>query len=338
MTVGQNRTPERCETSFSLPFRVDQEEVFSLSEREDRPVFVVGTGRCGLSLVVDMLASHPEMAWFSQYSKHYPAKRWAYRAPYTFSRPPIHQLAWLAEKLTGKNILPRPREAYTSFDIHFRGFGYHYRSLSPRDVHQSARDGLRGMIGAHIDLQRKSRFVCELSGRARILFLREIFPGAKFIHVVRDPRPTVNSWLNVDYWLGWRGESQWRWGQIPEQYRAHVFKDKPTFAAIAAVQYNMLVDDIIAESQGLDDSVFTEVRLEDMIHNTAAEVKRLAEFADLPYSAQYQREWEKVKVYDPNTRKARIPPWRDNLTAFQQSEITRICEKYLKRYRYIEAE
>lgn len=301
----------------------------------EKPVFVVGTGRCGLSLVVDLIAAHETMAWFSQWSKHYPASKLALKAPYLLTRPVIKQTLRLAEKITHKNLLPKPREAYTTFDLAFRGFSLHYRPLNKNDVHNSARQGIIDMLHKQIQGQHKSRFVCELSGRARIEFLHEIFPDAKFIHVIRDPRATINSWLNVDYWLGWQGEQKWRWGPIPEKYKQYVYTDKPCFAAMGAVQYNMLVDNIIEEGSKLDNSSYMEVKFEDVIYNTQDSVKRLAAFAELEYTSVYEQNWNKVTVFDPNTRKVRIQPWKENLTDFQQTVITQACNAYLKRFNYI---
>ena len=46
--------------------------VSSLLIQIDRPVFVIGTGRSGTTLFHEPMAYHPQLAWFSNWSRRYP--------------------------------------------------------------------------------------------------------------------------------------------------------------------------------------------------------------------------------------------------------------------------
>jgi hypothetical protein len=159
--------------------------------RVERPIFVVGTGRCGLSLVVDLLGTHEDMAWFSQWTARFPRSNLAPKIPYLYYKPVIRQIIDLASLVARKQWRPGPRETYAPFTISFRGFANPYRPLTALDVDRNAHDGVYNALLKHVEGQRKQRFIAELSGWARIAFLRQIFPDAQFIHVVRDPRATV---------------------------------------------------------------------------------------------------------------------------------------------------
>src|SRR2546426_2331894 len=157
----------------------------------DRPIFVIGTGRCGLSLVVDLLGAHEDVAWFSQWTDRYPRSKLAPKIPYWYHKPIIKQVMDLGGLLMRSHWRPQPTESYPAFSVSFRGFARPYRPLTALDVDRNARTGIYKTVLAHIEGQHKKRFVSELSGWARIVFLRAIFPDAQFIHVVRDMRATV---------------------------------------------------------------------------------------------------------------------------------------------------
>ena len=309
-----------------------------MADEVTRPVFVIGTGRCGLSLVVDLLARHHDLAWFSQWTDRYPRSRWAPSIPYWYRKPIVRQLFDLAGLVTRKRWKPHPDESFNAFTASFRGFARPYRPLTALDIDRNARRGIYQTVLTHIRGQRKERFVTELSGWARIVFLREVFPDAQFIHVVRDPRPTVNSLLYVDWWRGWHGEFQWRWGPIPDAYRRFVSDGTPSFAALAGVHYNILIDNILEEAKTLDDSSYIEVRFEDVVRETEPALRRLCGFAGLDWTDRYDRAWRGVKVFDPNNRKMRIAPWRENLSDAQKGIIEKVCAGPLRRFGYLDEE
>lgn len=295
---------------------------------------MIGTGRCGLSLVFELLGAHEDLAWFSQWTARFPRSRLAPRLPRLYRKPGIKQLMDLGSLLTGKRWRPAPHEAFEPFALSFRGFGRPYRPLTALDVDQNARAGIREAVRVHVEAQRKTRFIAELSGWARIVFLREIFPDAQFIHVVRDPRATVNSLLNVDWWDGWRGEGNWRYGPIPERYRRFLENGTASFVALASLQYNILIDNAIEEARTLDPASYCEVRFEDVVKDPGAGVRRLCAFLGLPASDRFDREWRKVRVFNPNESTVRIRPWRENLSEAQKRVVNLICAEHLARFGY----
>ena len=144
----------------------------------------------------------------------------------------------------------------------------------------------------------------------------------------------VNSLLNVDWWDGWRGESNWRYGPVPEKYRHFLNSGPPSFAALASIQYKILTENVLDESKALDADSYAEVRFEDIVRDTEAGVRRLLAFVGLPYTEAVDRAWRGIRVFNPNEQTVRIAPWRENLTEAQQQIITRICAEQMQRYAY----
>ena len=143
--------------------------VKQVTGRVERPIFVVGTGRCGLSLVVDLLGTHEEMAWFSQWTARFPRNNLAPKIPYLYDKPVIREIMDLASLVARKQWRPGPHETYAPFTNSFRGFANPYRPLTALDVDRNAHDGIYNALLKHVEGQRKKRFIGELSGWARIV-------------------------------------------------------------------------------------------------------------------------------------------------------------------------
>src|SRR5690606_15394984 len=113
------------------------------------------------------------------------------------------------------------REAYAFWETHSPGFRRPSRDLVAADVTESRRQALVNTIES-IVTKRRGSFVAKITGWPRILYLREVFPDARFVHLVRDGRAVAASFskMNVDQWWGWRGPENWRFGALDDRYRA----------------------------------------------------------------------------------------------------------------------
>lgn len=89
---------------------------------------------------------------------------------------------------------------------------------------------------------RKYRLLIKITGWSRIGFLSNIFPTAKFIHLIRDGRAVANSLVNVDWWSGWKGPQNLRWGKLTptqeEEWKTH----NKSFIALVAIEWKILLD------------------------------------------------------------------------------------------------
>jgi hypothetical protein len=220
----------------------------------------------------------------------------------------------------------------------FYGFSTPFRDLTEADVTPHVRNRFQKVVRSILKYQGKKRFIAELSGWSRVRFLKEIFPDAKFIHIVRDGRAVANSLINVDYWRGWEGIYNWRWGVPSPDAITFLEKYEYRFLALAAVQWRMLVGNIRVETAKLDRGDLLLVRYEDMTADPRGETARCIEFCGLDGDLRrFQRHLSmtvRTRIIDANRFSYRIPPWRENLNESDVEMLNDIMADELAAFGY----
>ena len=118
----------------------------------DRPIFIVGSGRSGTTILYNLLCGHANLAWFSNYSQRWP------------KYPQLALLSWFytIEPLRRRSIkgLPIPAEAHALWDY------CKPVSDSPGDPPLTEEDAsskdiarIRKMVALYMRYQRKPRFI-----------------------------------------------------------------------------------------------------------------------------------------------------------------------------------
>ncbi|HXV59091.1 MAG TPA: sulfotransferase [Vicinamibacteria bacterium] len=295
----------------------------------DRPVFVMGTGRCGLTPLMQLIAYHPDFAWPSNYHKRFPR-----RYPVALlSR--LVDLPVLRGRLKFASYFPKHDESYPMWNHLFYGFAKPIRDLVAEDVSPLT---LRRFERAVTDIakwQGKRRFVAEYSGWSRIDFFKAIFPGAKFIHIVRDGRAVANSLTHVEWWQGWEGVYKWRWG-IPEPDLLEKLRQYDhSFVALAGIHWTLLIRNIVAKSRMLPARDFHLVRYEDLVANPRETARACIRFAGLDDdSPRFLKHLDSVEIVNANESQLRIPSWKSNLTPAQIDMLNDICGESLEFFGY----
>jgi hypothetical protein len=297
----------------------------------DNPVFVMGTGRCGLSPLMDLIAYHKAFAWPSQYNNRFPKN---YKVSF-FSRlvdlPLIH-----SSRLKYKKF-PIHFEAFSMWNNIFYGFRRPFRDLGADDVTPFVKSKFRDAVRNIMRYQGKKRFIAEYSGWSRMGFMKAIFPEAKFIHVVRDGRAVANSLTNVSWWLGWEGIYKWRWGVPPQDLLEKLEKYNYSFLALAAVHWKLLINNIVEQSKLLPPEDILVVRYEDLVKDPYQEAYRCIEFCSLAKDCQkFKKHLATVKIVNANQQKFRIPAWRENMSQKQIDMLDDLLEEELVYFNYLE--
>lgn len=289
--------------------------------RITKPIFIVGTGRCGSTAFHRLLARHPQLMWLSGFAEQFPYRpawnRWAVTA---VGNP-------LLRGLFGGRI--RPGENYGFWYKHAYGFAEPGRDLTPEDVTPRVRRQVRGVLEAMLT-QRRSRLLVKLTGWSRIGFLHEIFDDAKFIHIVRDGRAVASSLLHIDswQWRGWYGPSSWRYGPLsPEDHAAWEASNR-SFVALAGLQWKIHSRAVEAARQTLDPEHFLEVKYETFCEQPLETSRRALEFTELQPSAAFDRHVRAASIKNMSSR------WRDDLSPEQQALLTGLLREDLMRYGY----
>jgi omega-hydroxy-beta-dihydromenaquinone-9 sulfotransferase len=285
-----------------------------------KPIFIVGTGRCGSTAFHKLLGAHEQLMWLSGFAEEFPNRpswnRWAVTA---VGNP-------LIRRLFGARI--KPGENYGFWYKHAYGFAEPGRDLVRADVTPRVKRQVRSAIERMLTPKR-SRLLIKLTGWSRIGFLDEIFEDAKFIHIVRDGRAVANSYLHVNswQWRGWYGPYSWRYGPLPAEDQAAWEASGRSFVALAGIQWKIHTRAIETARQALDPSRFLEVKYETFCEQPLETCRRVMEFAELTDSAAFERHVQATPIKDTDR-------WRKDLSEAQQALLTDLLREELLRYGY----
>ena len=253
-----------------------------------RLLFVLGTGRCGSTLVEEVLARHPDTGFVSNLEDRFrvPIAATAMNGPLYRGLPPA---------FTRKGRLRyAPSEAYRVLDREVSPIlSTPFRDLVAEDAEPWLGRRLAGFFESRAAVQGRPVFIHKFTGWPRAGLLAAVFPAARFIHVVRDGRAVANSWLQMSWWQGYQGPDHWQWGPLPAAYEREWKSADRSYPALAGILWKMLVDAHCRAAAGIGGGRWLEVRYEDVIAEPAREFGRMLEFAGLQPDPRFDRALER---------------------------------------------
>jgi len=210
----------------------------------EKPLFIIGTGRSGTTLLFRLLANHPDLAW-----------------------PCI-----------GHTPLPEPYDLWTKAGFHC--FSRPCRDLRGIDaVPEQNRMEIQQSFAHFCEQANRTRFLTKYTGWPRLEFVRRIFPDARFIHLMRDGRAVAWSLMQQPWWHGWQGPTQWRWGQLsPEDQQIWEESDR-SFYVLAGLQWKLLMHSIMASSAL---HPVLHLKYERLVASPEIVLSEICRFAELP--------------------------------------------------------
>jgi len=272
----------------------------------DRPIIIIGTGRCGSTIFHEILSHHEEVDWMSGLLGKYPTKPFLNRLLLNLTSIPLM-----------KNIIRKklkPRESYRYWELLSTGFSEPCRDLKADDMTlKSRRNIIDGM--SKIMTKRDRRLLIKITGWPRTGFLSEVFPDAKFIHILRDGRAVVNSLINVEFWSGWKGPSNWRWGDLsPDQRQEWVNNDR-SFTILAAIEWKIQLDAMRKALSNLNQKNVLECKYEYFIENPVEAFKQVCQFCDLTFNERFINTIKSFELKNMNYK------WKENLSEPEQNKL-----------------
>jgi omega-hydroxy-beta-dihydromenaquinone-9 sulfotransferase len=288
-----------------------------------KPIIIVGTGRCGSTLFHRLLARHPQMMWLSPLCYKYPHKPgWNRMAVAAMDNP-------LLRRLFGDRI--RPGENYRFWDKYAYGFSEPCRDLVRSDVSARVKKQVRAAFEPMLTPKR-NRLLIKITGWPRIGFLNEIFPDARFIHVLRDGRAVASSLLHVSFWKGWHGPQSWRAGLLSPEDQALWESYDRSFTALAGIEWRIQMRAMEAARRAIDASLFHEVKYESFCEEPVEHFRRVLDFVEIPWTEDFEEEIRAASIKSTSNR------WRDDLAPGQQVILDDLLAEDLRRYGYGDAE
>jgi hypothetical protein len=289
--------------------------------------FVVGTGRCGSTLVHELLAGHPQVGFFSNVDDRFPdlSDRLG------LGRVNGALLRRLPPSATRKGR-PRfaPSEAYRRLEARVSPL-----LVDPvRDLRASdATPWLRRRLGsafADAPAPRSStHLVHKFTGWPRARLLGEVFPEARFVHVVRDGRAVASSWLQMPWWRGHRGPEGWHFGRLGAARARRWDESGRSFTLLAGLGWATLMDSYDASCAELGPERWLEVRYEDLVADPAASLATITAFLGLPADRRFDRHVGRHR-FDAT----RLEVWRDDLGRCDAALLTEELSVPLARRGY----
>ena len=245
--------------------------------------FVLGTGRCGSTLVHEVLARHPAVGFLTNLEDRLPLPPVAGRFNNElFRRVPV--------RFTQKGrIRFAPSEGYRALE---RGVSpilcAPQRDLVPADVTPWLEKRTRRFFADRARAQGRPVFLHKFTGWPRAGFLGRIFPEAKFVHVVRDGRAVANSFLQMPWWRGYEGPEAWGWGPLPPSYADEWAASDRSFALLAGIEWKILIDAFEAAKAEVPAGRWLELRYEDFVAAPRDVTGEILSFLDLDWDPGFE--------------------------------------------------
>lgn len=282
------------------------------------PVFLIGTGRSGSSIVFEAFSKHSHFGWISNYYyffKSFPQIGFVHRVfkNRIGKKPQNQNLSKLNQ------ILPRPLEVYPLWGK-LCGQEFRYSSLHLKIPDDSAIVRTKKYFAKLLRWQGKKRLCVKLTGPPRLFYLNKMFTNAFFIDIVRDPVYTVNSYLNVKFWNE-KGTDKPHWNDFFNQ-EDYTEWDKygRTRIALAALEWRRIIR-LTQEEVKKCNANYLLVKYEDFLDNPKSVIKKMIDFVGLDIEDKINQYIDKTNYNNKNTNK-NISLSDDDITT-----IKLICKK-----------
>jgi len=160
----------------------------------------------------------------------------------------------------------------------------------------------------------------KITGWPRIRFLAEIFPDARFVHLVRDGRVVARSQVEQSWWTGADGPERWAWGPLPERYWRQWLGSRRTQVELGAIAWEMALDAVADCKRALDPSRLFEVRYEDLCREPRSVTEEMLAFLELGWTDEVEAKLRGKSIENRNDARGPIESdeWRDLGPIFKQ--------------------
>jgi len=291
-----------------------------------RPAFgwVLGTGRCGSTLVHEVLARHPGIGFLTNVEDRLAVPAWT-------GRWNSQAFRHVPDRFTQKGRLRfAPSEGYRLLAREVSPLLVDpCRDLLAADVTPRLAERFRGAFESRARAQHRHLFVHKFTGWPRAAFLETVFPGSRFVHVVRDGRAVANSWLQMEWWHGHRGPTEWLFGPLPDPYREEWERSGHSFVLLAGLAWKLLIDAFEAARRDLAPDQWLEVRYEDMLADPETTFAAILDFLELPPDKRFDRALAGYQF-----RPGRANAFADDLDPFGLELLDTSLAHHLNRFGY----
>jgi hypothetical protein len=270
-----------------------------------RLLFVLGTGRCGSTLLERILATHPDIGWVSDLPRGLGRAGRALRAP---RRSETYDL--LQQEVSPMLVDP-------------------FRDLTAEDAAPWLERRLRRFFAGRAEGAGRPVFMYKFTGWPRARMLAAVFPEARFVHVVRDGRSVANSYLQVRWWQGYRGPPGWTFGDLSEEERSQWEAANHSWPYLAGLEWKRFMAAFEASRAEIGDERWLDVRYEDLVARPREVITDVLRFIGLDAWDGLDRELSRLRVSSE-----RADAYRDELRPEDVALLDALLVSTLERWGY----
>ena len=299
-----------------------------MHKSRNRVVFILGAGRSGTTLLYKILATHRRIAYLSNYQRLFPNLPFLACLQRLLNFFPEYKRKCWFNKDGGAYfnrrrkwlhaIVPTPSEAesiYASCNI----------PLVPADDYHLQPRVAECLLNKFEHILQKSNSEILLTKRTannrRVPIFKQIFPDAKYIHVIRDGRAVAYSLLRVAWW----NEHVLYWaGKTPKQMVEEGFDS----LELAAKNWVMEMNSLEQGTALVQSNHLLEVRYDELLIDPCEQLQRILDFMELndEMDAAFWDIVESLKL----TPKPEA--WLSNWTASEIDTVHRLQADTLRRW------
>jgi hypothetical protein len=271
-----------------------------------RFAFMLGTGRCGSTIVGQVLALHPEVGFISNVDDRLPwlnlqgrVNNRLYRAlPARFQRQGGRRGGRMA---TGRLALVAewglsPSEAYRLLDRHVSPMLVApCRDLTALDAHPWLAGRPRGFFEQRASAQGRPLFLHKFTGWPRAGLLNAVFPAAPLVHVVRDGRAVAASLLQQPWWPGYAGPAGWTFGDLDPADTEAWQRSGRSFTVLAGLEWKVLMRSFAQARASVPAERWLELRYEDVVEDPRTQFGRLLAHLELEWLPAFERQFRRIE-------------------------------------------
>lgn len=281
-------------------------------------VFLFGTGRSGTTLLLRMLASHPDLAWFSNLNEKMPS--WPLLSMLSRFR---NLDATSAEFKGWKRLIPMPAEAIEVPRYLTDGVFQTRGLLTSDDIDSAITDRYRDYLSTVKKWQGQERILHKHTGFARLDFLSQVDPGGRFVQIVRDGRAVAYSLMRVDWWSN---EQKTWWGPMSEAYEHEFIESGEDPLVLAGIVWKHLLDVTAMEAEKLEAGRMQTVSYSEFVRQPREHMEMICQHCELDFSDRYQKRLDKFRIRDADEA------WKTGLTTEEIDRLNRSLGDHLTRF------
>jgi hypothetical protein len=249
---------------------------------DPRYAFVLGTGRCGSTLVHELLTRHPDVGFVTNVDDR------TGRAIGGRVQAGLYRRLPAAATRKGRLRLA-PSEGYRALEREVSGVVTEpTRDLEASDAVPWLASRFEAFFASRATALGAPLFLHKFTGWPRARFVDRVLPGSRYVHVVRDGRAVAASWLQTDWWRGHLGPEGWHFGPLPPAYETEWQASGRSFVVLAGLAWKLLLDAFDESRHAIGDDRWLEVRYEDVLADPRARTAEILEFLGLGWSDAFE--------------------------------------------------